>query len=148
MESSVPNFAKGVYSALRESFIQSRSAYMQMEQESDDEDNGRDMSHSLFYSVQQHHDALGDDSIPLTDSHGYSDRSQLMFENESSDESRHDLEPPHWKDDLNNRSVCYLLPPLVSPSVPLKSPVDDVKSIDRILSLLLTGSSNDLFESR
>ncbi|KAI7877036.1 hypothetical protein K492DRAFT_166411 [Lichtheimia hyalospora FSU 10163] len=129
MESSVPNFAKGVYSALRESFIQSRSAYMQMEQESDDEDNGRDMSHSLFYSVQQHHDALGDDSIPLTDSHGYSDRSQLMFENESSDESRHDLEPPHWKDDLNNRSdpaTIYLNKDSdIEPPIPPTHPTSD-----------------------
>lgn len=136
MESSVPNFAKGVYSALRESFIQSRSAYMQMEQESEDEDNGRDMSHSLFYSVQQHHDELGDDSIPLTDSHGYSDRSQLMFENESTDESRHDLQQSNGKGDSKNRTVCYLLP-LPSPSLPLSPPSLSLSYVWRMALLMI-----------
>lgn len=135
MESSVPNFAKGVYSALRESFIQSRSAYMQMEQESEDEDNGRDMSHSLFYSVQQHHDELGDDSIPLTDSHGYSDRSQLMFENESTDDSRHDLEQSNGKGDSKNRSVCYLLLLLPTTTTTQVPPMYDVKLVLMIYCL-------------
>lgn len=147
MESSVPNFAKGVYSTLRESFIQSRSAYMQMEQESEDEENGRDMSHSLFYSVQQHNDELGEDSIPLTDSHGYSDRSQLLFDNETTDDSQHDVERPTWKDDSKNRPVCYLLLYYFFSQVyPSLLCMNGVKYTD---SLLLIGSSNDdIFGSR
>ncbi|KAI9314032.1 plasma-membrane choline transporter-domain-containing protein [Dichotomocladium elegans] len=87
MDRSISDFAKGVYSALRGSVMQHRgirSAYMQMEQESDDEEQGGDIAHSLFYSV--HQQDPGEESIPLTDSYAYSDRSQLMFEHEVSDD--------------------------------------------------------------
>ncbi|KAI7853320.1 plasma-membrane choline transporter-domain-containing protein [Circinella umbellata] len=86
MDNSVPEFAKSVYSAIRDGIQQTRglrSAYSRMDQESDDEDE-RGMSHSLFYSI--HQDQIGEESIPLTESHAYSDRSQLMFEQEEEEE--------------------------------------------------------------
>jgi hypothetical protein len=64
-----------------------------MDAESDNDDNTDDdfgngtMSHSLFYSTQQQQQQQsGEESIALTDSHGYSDRSQLLFSQESLDE--------------------------------------------------------------
>lgn len=66
-----------------------------MDAESDNDDNTDDefgngtMSHSLFYSTQQQQQQQqqsGEESIALTDSHGYSDRSQLLFSQESIDE--------------------------------------------------------------
>ncbi|CAO3631069.1 unnamed protein product [Cunninghamella blakesleeana] len=93
MEHSVSKLAKGIYSTLRNSVLETsswRSAYAQMEADSENEDdenynrnNNTTMSNSLFYSIQQ---PYGEESIPLTDSHGYSDRSQLVFSHEGSDE--------------------------------------------------------------
>ncbi|KAI9497188.1 plasma-membrane choline transporter-domain-containing protein [Zychaea mexicana] len=86
MDNSVPEFAKSVYSAIKDSIQQTRgfrAAYARMDQESDDEQDDRELSHSLFYSVQQNRGidiAVGEESIPLTDSHAYSDRSQLLFD--------------------------------------------------------------------
>ncbi|KAI8076795.1 plasma-membrane choline transporter-domain-containing protein [Halteromyces radiatus] len=95
MEQSLPNFAKGIYSTLRNSRILEppswRSAYTQMdaESENEDDDNGT-MSHSLFYSTQQQQQQQpGEESIPLTDSHEYSDRSQLIFSQDSMDDTHH-----------------------------------------------------------
>ncbi|KAI9249441.1 plasma-membrane choline transporter-domain-containing protein [Phascolomyces articulosus] len=98
MDNSVPEFAKSVYSALRDGFQQTRgfrAAYSRMDQESDDEDD-RVMSHSLFYSI--HQDQVGEESIPLTESHAYSDRSQLMFEQEDDDEDQDDIDDQNNKD--------------------------------------------------
>ncbi|KAG0167447.1 hypothetical protein DFQ28_006079 [Apophysomyces sp. BC1034] len=79
MEQSA-NLAREVYSTIKGSFMLdrgARSAYARMEQESENEENE---INSLFYSVQQ--DDIGDENIPLTDSHDYSDRSQLLFDRE------------------------------------------------------------------
>ena len=97
MDNSVPEFAKSVYSAIRDGIQQTRglrAAYSRMDQESDDEDE-RGMSHSLFYSIQQ--DRVGEESIPLTDSHAYSDRSQLMFEQEEDEDEDHNEIDQHNK---------------------------------------------------
>ncbi|KAF7725952.1 hypothetical protein EC973_009189 [Apophysomyces ossiformis] len=84
------NLAREVYSTLRNSFMLdrgARSAYARMEQESENEE---EEINSLFYSVQQHD--IGDESIPLTNSHDYSDRSQLLFDREEDlDNERMDL---------------------------------------------------------
>ncbi|KAK4516672.1 uncharacterized protein ATC70_011649 [Mucor velutinosus] len=85
MEQSLPNFAKEALSTLKNSFFQGRGGhYAQMDQESENEDNGDDntMSHSLFYSIHQNQHNINEDSIPLTESNAYSDRSQLLFEQE------------------------------------------------------------------
>lgn len=84
MQHSVPDFAKGVYHAIKDSILQSRSAYARMDQESENEDDEAAISNSLFYSIQQHH--AGEESIPLTESQAYSDRSQLLFDDEHSDD--------------------------------------------------------------
>ncbi|KAG1106790.1 hypothetical protein G6F42_016611 [Rhizopus arrhizus] len=85
MEQSIPNFAKEALSTLKNSFFQGRGGYYaQMDQESENEDDGNDntMSHSLFYSIHQNRHNINEDSIPLTESNAYSDRSQLLFEQE------------------------------------------------------------------
>ncbi|KAI9365734.1 plasma-membrane choline transporter-domain-containing protein [Pilaira anomala] len=78
MDQSIPNFAKETFRNLKNSFFQggSRRYYAQMDEESENEE---DISHSLFYSVHQKHN-INEDSIPLTLSNAYSDRSQLLFE--------------------------------------------------------------------
>ncbi|KAI9306448.1 plasma-membrane choline transporter-domain-containing protein [Cunninghamella echinulata] len=93
MEQSVSKLAKGIYSTLKNSVLETsswRSAYAQMEADSENEDddtnyNNRNttMSNSLFYSIPQQY---GEESIPLTESQGYSDRSQLVFSHEGSDD--------------------------------------------------------------
>lgn len=91
MEQSLPNFAKEALSTLKNSFFQGRGGYYaQMDQESENEDDGNDntMSHSLFYSIHQNQHNINEDSIPLTESNAYSDRSQLLFEQE--DDSDYD----------------------------------------------------------
>ncbi|ORY96407.1 plasma-membrane choline transporter-domain-containing protein [Syncephalastrum racemosum] len=69
-----------MYSTIKESIASARrlrASYAIMDQESENEDDEEEASHSLFYSVQQDHN--GEESIPLTDSQAYSDRSQLAF---------------------------------------------------------------------
>lgn len=86
MEQSLPNFAKEALSTLKSSFFQGRGGYYaQMDQESENEEEGNDntMSHSLFYSIHQNQHNINEDSIPLTESNAYSDRSQLLFEQEN-----------------------------------------------------------------
>lgn len=82
MEQSLPNFAKEAFHNLKNSIFQGgggrRGYYAQMDEESENEDNN--MSHSLFYSVHQNNTNINEDSIPLTLSNAYSDRSQLLFE--------------------------------------------------------------------
>ncbi|KAI9007488.1 plasma-membrane choline transporter-domain-containing protein [Phycomyces nitens] len=80
MEKSMPNIAR-FFSTLKNSLLEpngARSAYAQMDQESENEDEYT--SHSLFYSLQQ--DQMGIDSMPLTESNAYSDTSQLIFDQE------------------------------------------------------------------
>lgn len=70
-----------MYSTIKESIASARrlrASYAIMDQESENEDEEEATSHSLFYSVQQ--DQHGEESIPLTDSQAYSDRSQLAFD--------------------------------------------------------------------
>ncbi|CAO3629951.1 unnamed protein product [Cunninghamella echinulata] len=79
MEQSVSKLAKGIYSTLKNSVLETsswRSAYAQMEADSENEDddtnyNNRNttMSNSLFYSIPQQY---GEESIPLTESQEYS----------------------------------------------------------------------------
>ncbi|OBZ87142.1 Choline transporter-like protein ctl1 [Choanephora cucurbitarum] len=78
MEQSIPNLARDALSNLKNSFLfQKRGGYYaHMDQESEEED-----THSLFYSVHQNDISQGD-SIPLTLSNAYSDRSQLLFDQE------------------------------------------------------------------
>lgn len=109
MDRSVPDFAKGVYSALKESIMQGRryrSAYAQMdlESESEDENGSAAVSNSLFYSIQQDHTA-GDESIPLTDSNAYSDRSQLMFDQ---DQEENDKDYADHFSDYEESPVTYI----------------------------------------
>ncbi|KAI8380636.1 plasma-membrane choline transporter-domain-containing protein [Choanephora cucurbitarum] len=82
MEPSIPNLAKEAFSSLKNSFLfQKRGGYYaHMDQESEEEED----SHSLFYSVHQNDISQGD-SIPLTLSNAYSDRSQLLFDQEQED---------------------------------------------------------------
>jgi hypothetical protein len=88
MEQSLPNFAKEALNTLKDSFFQSRGGYYaQMDQESDNEEDDT-MTHSLFYSVHQTNSNINEDSIPLTLSNAYSDRSQLLFEQQ---EEEHEL---------------------------------------------------------
>jgi hypothetical protein len=108
MERSLPNFAKDAYSTLKNSFFQAgpRSAYALMEEESENEE---EVSHSLFYSVHPN-DGMGD-SIPLTVSNAYSDRSQLLFEqqDEYEDESSENIhfsnQDQEEEDDENERAM-------------------------------------------
>ncbi|KAI8393976.1 plasma-membrane choline transporter-domain-containing protein [Radiomyces spectabilis] len=91
MDRSLPNIAKEAYATLKESLFQARGArsvYAQMDQDSENEDM---ISHSLFFS--SHQPDHGEESIPLTDSQPYSDRSQLLFdqEEELSGDDRPDL---------------------------------------------------------
>lgn len=80
MEQSLPNFAKEALHTLKNSFFQGRGGYYaQMDQESENEEDNT-MTHSLFYSVHQANNDINEDSIPLTLSNAYSDRSQLLFE--------------------------------------------------------------------
>lgn len=85
MEQSLPNFAKETFHNLKNSFFQgaSRRYYAQMDEESENED---DHNHSLFYSVHQNNNNINEDSIPLTLSNAYSDRSQLLFEQSEEEE--------------------------------------------------------------
>jgi hypothetical protein len=83
MEQSLPNFAKEAFHNLKNSFFQ-HSQYRQLDEESENEEDHDNMQHSLFYSVHQQNNRV-EDSIPLTLSNAYSDRSQLLFSQESSD---------------------------------------------------------------
>lgn len=85
MEQSLPNFAKEAFHNLKNSFFQgaSRRYYAQMDEESENEDDHN--THSLFYSVHQNSNTI-EDSIPLTLSNAYSDRSQLLFEQSEEEE--------------------------------------------------------------
>jgi hypothetical protein len=89
MEQSLPNFAREALYTLKNSFIQGRRGgyYAQMDQESEDEQDDM-MDHSLFYSVHETNNNINEDSIPLTLSNAYSDRSQLLFEQQ---EEEHEL---------------------------------------------------------
>lgn len=87
MEQSLPNFAKEAFHNLKNSIFQGGGRggyYAQMDEESENEDNT--MSHSLFYSVHQNNTNINEDSIPLTFSNAYSDRSQLLFEQSDDNE--------------------------------------------------------------
>ncbi|KAI8987689.1 plasma-membrane choline transporter-domain-containing protein [Mycotypha africana] len=94
MERSLPNFARETISTLKNSFLfQGRGGYYaQMDQESDneedDDNNNNTISHSLFYSVRQNDTDINEDSIPLTLSNAYSDRSQLLFDQEQEEEAK------------------------------------------------------------
>jgi hypothetical protein len=81
MDQSI-RFAKETISNIRNSIIYgTRSGYYaQMDAESENEE---DNPNSLFYSVHQS-DHINEDSIPLTLSNAYSDRSQLLFEQSDS----------------------------------------------------------------
>ena len=90
MEQSLPNFAKEAITNLKNSFFQGgrRGYYAQMDEESENEDDNT-MSHSLFYSIHQNNTHINEDSIPLTLSNAYSDRSQLLFEQSEEEDSFH-----------------------------------------------------------
>lgn len=77
MEQSI-YFAKEAISNIKNSIIYGKRSgyYAQMDAESENEE---EYSHSLFYSVHQS-DHINEDSIPLSFSNAYSDRSQLLFE--------------------------------------------------------------------
>lgn len=98
MEQSIPNFAKEAFQNLKTSLFQgasNRRYYAQMDQESENEEE-ENMSHSLFYSVHQQKHNINEDSIPLTLSNAYSDRSQLLFEqSEHEDYDQHDISFHH-----------------------------------------------------
>lgn len=115
MDQSIPNFAKETFRNLKNSFFQggSRRYYAQMDEESENEE---DISHSLFYSVHQKHN-INEDSIPLTLSNAYSDRSQLLFEQseEGEDDDDDDNDEGEGSSSRNNPyeenfvSYCLLL---------------------------------------
>lgn len=97
MEQSLPNFAKEAFTNLKNSFFQGgggRGYYAQMDEESENEDDNN-MSHSLFYSVRQNHTNINEDSIPLTLSNAYSDRSQLLFEQSDQEEEQENVTINH-----------------------------------------------------
>ncbi|KAI9478721.1 MAG: plasma-membrane choline transporter-domain-containing protein [Benjaminiella poitrasii] len=109
MEQSMSQFAKEALTNLKNSFFHSRRYYAQMDQESENEEGtAATMSHSLFYSV---HDNNAD-SIPLTLSNPYSDRSELLFE--------HELEESNYTNDQDDYeespkpSAIYLDQPTIS----------------------------------
>ncbi|KAG2230945.1 hypothetical protein INT48_001461, partial [Thamnidium elegans] len=78
-----------------------------MDQESENEED--DMSHSLFYSVHQQKHDINEDSIPLTLSNAYSDRSQLLFEqSEHEDYDQHDISFHHSQESPPKPSAIYL----------------------------------------
>lgn len=99
MEQSLPNFSKAFHN-LKTSLFQGATNsryYAQMDQESENEE---DMSHSLFYSVHQQKHNINEDSIPLTLSNAYSDRSQLLFEqSEHEDYDQHDISFHHSQEE-------------------------------------------------
>ncbi|KAL1926296.1 hypothetical protein VTP01DRAFT_5993 [Rhizomucor pusillus] len=142
MDRSVPDFAKGVYSALKESIMQGRryrSAYAQMdlESESEDENGSAAISNSLFYSIQQDHTA-GDESIPLTDSNAYSDRSQLMFDQDQEENDKDYAD--HFSDyeESPKPSAIYLEP---SEAAAAEGPSPPVKQQSLSESLLPTAAA-------
>ncbi|KAG1621253.1 hypothetical protein G6F46_001767 [Rhizopus delemar] len=81
MDQSI-QFAKETISNIRNSIIYGKRSgyYAQMDAESENEE---DNPNSLFYSVHQS-DHINENSIPLTLSNAYSDRSQLLFEQSDS----------------------------------------------------------------
>ncbi|KAI9277869.1 plasma-membrane choline transporter-domain-containing protein [Sporodiniella umbellata] len=131
MDQSI-QFARDTISSLRNSvFYGKRSGYYaQMDAESENEDD--DNTHSLFYSVHQSDHNI-EDSIPLTLSNAYSDRSQLLFEQTESDQSEEE-------EDIKPSSI-YLDQPESSKIIP---PVN-AKSLSE--SLLPTVSSSSSVES-
>ncbi|KAI8994687.1 plasma-membrane choline transporter-domain-containing protein [Pilobolus umbonatus] len=119
MDQSI-QLAKEAYSHLRGSFFQGRSRYYaQMDQESENEDDT--MSHSLFYSIHQRN--INEDSIPLTLSNAYSDRSQLLFEQEDDEYTNEDtgrgssaIRDTHSDyEDSPKPSAIYLDQPSITP---------------------------------
>ncbi|KAG2195451.1 hypothetical protein INT47_000416, partial [Mucor saturninus] len=84
----------------------SRRYYAQMDEESENEE---DHHHSLFYSV---HQPDIEDSIPLTLSNAYSDRSQLLFEQSEEEE---EVTFHHSQDENPKPSAIYLVQPDNSP---------------------------------
>ncbi|KAI9254725.1 plasma-membrane choline transporter-domain-containing protein [Helicostylum pulchrum] len=115
MEQSIPNFAKEAFQNLKTSLFQgasNRRYYAQMDQESENEEE-ENMSHSLFYSVHQQKHNINEDSIPLTLSNAYSDRSQLLFEqSEHEDYDQHDISFHHSQESPTppKPSAIYLDP--------------------------------------
>ncbi|KAI7902769.1 plasma-membrane choline transporter-domain-containing protein [Cokeromyces recurvatus] len=100
MEQSMSQFAKEALSNLKNSFLNSRRYYAQMDQESENEEDIT-MSHSLFYSIYDNNA----DSIPLTLSNPYSDRSELLFEHEdSSHTNNQDVDDDDDDDDDDDES--------------------------------------------
>lgn len=112
MEQSLPNFAKEAFQNLKTSLFQGGSNsryYAQMDQESENEED--DMSHSLFYSVHQQKHDINEDSIPLTLSNAYSDRSQLLFEqSEHEDYDQHDISFHHSQESPPVKITTFLFP--------------------------------------
>lgn len=117
MEQSLPNFSK-VFQNLKTSLFQGATNsryYAQMDQESENEEE--DMSHSLFYSVHQQKHNINEDSIPLTLSNAYSDRSQLLFEqSEHEDYDQHDISFHHSQEESptppfvkREQKLCFIL---------------------------------------
>jgi hypothetical protein len=108
MEQSLPNFAKEAYHNLKNSFFQNRY-YAQMDAESENEEDDQDMSHSLFYSVHQNNTNINnEDSIPLTLSNAYSDRSQLLFDEEEEEEQEVGFEHSIQEDDHEESPVSFV----------------------------------------
>ncbi|ORE18429.1 hypothetical protein BCV71DRAFT_263843 [Rhizopus microsporus] len=148
MEQSI-YFAKEAISNIKNSIIYGKRSgyYAQMDAESENEE---EYSHSLFYSVHQS-DHINEDSIPLSFSNAYSDRSQLLFEQsdvvsdieESYEESPKPsaiyldpiLEPSSTLPPLNPKSLTDSLLPITS-SIPPEISQMDRKYKDPIFALL------------
>ncbi|CEP10848.1 hypothetical protein [Parasitella parasitica] len=82
---------------------------MDQESENEEEEVDNAMPHSLFYSFHQNQHNINEDSIPLTESNVYSDRSQLLFEQDNEIENEgSDLE------ESPKPSAIYLDQPSVS----------------------------------
>lgn len=81
MDQSI-QFAKETISNIRNSIAYGKRSgyYAQMDAESENEED----DHSLFYSIHQNNNQ---DSIPLTLSNTYSDRSQLVFSQDFEEEN-------------------------------------------------------------
>lgn len=97
MEQSVSTIARNVVENLRNSFFQGRGGYYErMDQDSDSEEDNT-ISDSLFYSANQ----VNEDSIPLTLSNNYSDRSQLLYDQTDSDGIDHSTSSDYEENPVN-----------------------------------------------
>lgn len=108
MEQSLPNFAKEAFHNLKNSFFQNRY-YAQMDAESENEED-EDMEHSLFYSIHQNNTNINnEDSIPLTLSNAYSDRSQLLFDERQEEEEVGYSHSSFRNDDYEESPVSFVV---------------------------------------